>query len=575
MILARLLSATPNSDGEEWDLQFRLHHDVFHTDAYGQDPAPYQKIPESGKRIGPPYPWQPNFGSWPASAALNPYYAAVNLVVDTSVSPTAIDFYGQPPVNQIASGFAPQLPLQATTSNTGGSIPPGTYLIAVGASNAGPVAPHFVKAVVPVGTSTNTITVSGIVWSAASSMTPYIGEHSWRMRECDLTDYTTSSPDAYGNPTSFTITAITPIGSTGLPDGNFSKFLFVARDIIHGGVWGDAVTSVGANSLTFAAGGWATNQWAGYKISLYYRASSSAQTHGDYIVASNNTTTLILTTSHTLQPGDVVVMRAQAAIVTSNTIRDPNFVNSYAPGGLTVNAHVGDLIKITAGTGAGQPPATIQSNTNDQFTIFGSWTIQPDSTSLYIVISAAFRYISPTGPIQNTSGFVSPVPKLGSIKTLNFRFGSLLIEGIAVDANGNESPERFAPIREVWIPPQTIQAASDGYFTITPSGGNATVDLANGLNQRLVLTGSAVTILAPVFTGGTIAAGQTFSLYLDQDATGGRAIPAFTGGVGAFTSNTGSVVQMDPTPSTRTPLVFTFHGSYWSIDSQQTGVAIS
>jgi hypothetical protein len=117
--------------------------------------------------------------------------------------------------------------------------------------------------------------------------------------------------------------------------------------------------------------------------------------------------------------------------------------------------------------------------------------------------------------------------------------------------------------------------AGDGYYTITPAGGHAVVDLSNGLNQRLVLNASAVTIDAPLFSGGSIVAGSWVTLYLDQDATGSRAIPTFAGGVGGFVSNTGTQIQMDPTPNTRTALTFTYHGSYWSLDSQQTGAAIS
>jgi hypothetical protein len=115
-----------------------------------------------------------------------------------------------------------------------------------------------------------------------------------------------------------------------------------------------------------------------------------------------------------------------------------------------------------------------------------------------------------------------------------------------------------------------------GYFVITPSAGNATIDLANGPNQLLLLNGTAVTILAPIWTGGTVAAGNRVYLYLDQDATGGRAAPTFTLGAGAFASDTPAVVSPDSTPSTRTYLCFVFHGSIWALDGpQRTGGAIT
>jgi len=48
-------------------------------------------------------------------------------------------------------------------------------------------------------------------------------------------------------------------------------------------------------------------------------------------------------------------MRAKAATVAANSIRDANFVNFYGPSGLTPNAKVGNLVRIIAGMGAGQP----------------------------------------------------------------------------------------------------------------------------------------------------------------------------------------------------------------------------
>ena len=80
----------------------------------------------------------------------------------------------------------------------------------------------------------------------------------------------------------------------------------------------------------------------------------------------------------------------------------------------------------------------------------------------------------------------------------------------------------------------TLGVVVPGYYLIVPSAGNAAVNLANGLNQRLVLTGTAVTILAPTYSGGTIAPGTSFSLYLDQDATGNRAVELETADLAAL-----------------------------------------
>jgi hypothetical protein len=113
-----------------------------------------------------------------------------------------------------------------------------------------------------------------------------------------------------------------------------------------------------------------------------------------------------------------------------------------------------------------------------------------------------------------------------------------------------------------------------GFTVITPASGNATIDLGLGLTQLLVLSASAVTILAPIFTGGTIVAGANFLLFIEQDATGGRATPTFTGGAGAFASDTGTD-SVAPDASTRTIYWFSYDGSIWAANTFRTGRAIS
>lgn len=119
-----------------------------------------------------------------------------------------------------------------------------------------------------------------------------------------------------------------------------------------------------------------------------------------------------------------------------------------------------------------------------------------------------------------------------------------------------------------------------GYHVITPAAGNATIDIAAlGAGTtcfcfRLVLTGTAVTILAPIWTGGSIVAGLKVWLFLDQDGSGSRVTPTFAGGAGAFTTDTIGW-EVNPTPSTRTTYQFTYHGTIWGLDAVRNLCAIS
>jgi hypothetical protein len=496
MILARLLSATPETDGEHWNLAFAEIQDVWGTDAFAQNPAPYQRNPQLSQQNRPPYPWRPNQENFGGSIAELAGYFGFQSLLNTANSPTTVDIYGAVPVNALPSGFAPQCPLEAAVSATGGTIPTGNYLIAIAGNVNGPVSTYFIKAVMPAGITTGSITVSGVIWQAAApAIGVFVGTSSLTMHGILSGHWAGSVNDGNGNPTVFIISGIDEDG-IGMPDPVFNSFLVQAKDIIHGGVWGAAPTSVGISfpytTATFAGASWTTNQWAGYTLSSYGIGSgASGAGPFDWIVVSNTADTLFFSSGPARQNvGIAAVMRANAASITAITIGDPNFINFYAPAGLTVNAEIGNQIRIIAGTGAGQPPIPIASNTATVLTLKGPWAITPDATSKYIIEAQSWRYSISGSTILNDGSGPSISPLIASIPVSNFLFGSLLIEVITVDANGNWSPERYAPIQEIYVPPQPPASTYAPYSVpITSVAGiaTATPDASQGENL-LILT---------------------------------------------------------------------------------------
>lgn len=117
--------------------------------------------------------------------------------------------------------------------------------------------------------------------------------------------------------------------------------------------------------------------------------------------------------------------------------------------------------------------------------------------------------------------------------------------------------------------------ATGGYFNLVITTNQVQIDLANGINHRVVLNqATQITVLSPIFTAGTIAAGAKFFLYVEQDATGGRTTPAFsTNNPNGFTSDTGDEIL--GTAETRTIYQFTYHGTLWATDTFMTGRAIT
>lgn len=70
--------------------------------------------------------------------------------------------------------------------------------------------------------------------------------------------------------------------------------------------------------------------------------------------------------------------------------------------------------------------------------------------------------------------------------------------------------------------------ASNEFYTDAIVAGHISPDLANGFNHQVYLvSGTPVTVDNPIFTGGTIASGQDFTLRVYQDATGSRPDPTF------------------------------------------------
>lgn len=466
MVLFRLLSAQLQTDGEHIKIAGRFHKDVWHTDAYGQNPTPFQRNPMLSPRQGPPYAWRPGILTWLANDALYPGRASFSLEVDLSFYPAQLVISGDIPANVPAPGDPPQVPLQATSSSTGGAILPGTYFIAFTPhGRRGPAPPLFTTVVVPAGTNTNTITVSGIVWPPAVMPSPaaFIGTSPLSLGyQRPGVAFTVASPDAYGNPTEYTFQGV--VDDRGLPDVNFVSFTIAQTNIVHGGVWGNAIDSIsGGNVLSFPLASWTVNQWQNYTLSLYFRPTvpggSTVQPAGNVRVLSNTATTLTVDSGAGItafNAGDVVVMRARPQSISPNTIGDPNFVNSFAPSGLEVNGDRGYLIQIVAGTGAWTAPKTIISNTATVHTISGTWDVTPDASSVYIVISPESLQ-SPTNAFTNDGTWT--FGNVASVAAASNGAQSILLQVATTDADGNYFPMRYQPGREIYIPDQNTSAS--------------------------------------------------------------------------------------------------------------------
>jgi hypothetical protein len=236
------------------------------------------------------------------------------------------------------------------------------------------------------------------------------------------------------------------------------KVRIKAKPLVHSGVAGVAVDSVSTNTLV--CGGLVDSSstpynFTGRKLSVIGRPAGSTPFASFNItghVPSTGTLTLDRDPTGIIQTGDAIVIRNKASNLSSTAapvtyVVDPGYQNvTYNYSGMLAGAEVGNLIRIIAGTGRGQPPSQITANTSTTLTF--QPPLQMDSTSIWIVEQPAWAFEADSTSIDNSNPQTSVSL---SIPAANFIRQAMLIAGFTVDVNGNESPDGDQPFREDWI----------------------------------------------------------------------------------------------------------------------------
>lgn len=139
---------------------------------------------------------------------------------------------------------------------------------------------------------------------------------------------------------------------------------------------GSTTTIVDA-SKTFT---WTTNQWAGYYVHIF----SGTGLNQIGLIASNTADTLTIST---LGVAPAAGSQYQIIGYSGGTSSGSNTFNTFndTSKSFTVNRFRNYSIRILAGTGVGQT-RTILSNTATSFTLYRSWNIIPDNTSIYAIV---------------------------------------------------------------------------------------------------------------------------------------------------------------------------------------------
>lgn len=456
--LFQVVELQPSLDLETLKITLNWHRDEWYTDIWGQVDDPGFSRPERDRLSRAPFPWLASNTFPQANDALLPVTFGnfgVAQEYETAADQTAfarLVISGKLPVNTFSDlAKAALVPLQGTTQSTGGTLEGGRdYWMALCSTDAAQsgdfgISPpsQLIKVSVPSGTATNQITVSDVAWPAgATGHVLFAGRDPYQLSEQARADTT---PDA------FTLTKIDE-GRLGMPDVEFDRIRLRTKRNEHAGVWGAQVTGVGAGTITVAGAGWTTNEWAGRTVSLIGKTGTAPLPIQNYSVSSNTADTLTVSPDPQLSSlaiGDVIVMRTAPTAITSTTVTDAKFVNSFAPGGLNTDEEVGRIIRILYGTGAEQV-RRVKQNTADTFNVERAWDIDPDATSVFIVEAAEWDTDANLTTSADIAAYDGPQREM-RIPAANLANTTLLVQALTIDGGGNPSPDPMSPVREIYI----------------------------------------------------------------------------------------------------------------------------
>ncbi len=358
---------------------------------------------------------------------------------------------GKLPVNVFSSLRPPLVSAQGSSASVGGSVRGGrTYYAAVCAKDAGGrftvPSSGIAKIAVPAGADTNVLKVAVESWpdGAPGGYAVFAGENRDRL---------SWQQDGAAAESVISISGPLNAAAWGMPDGEFDRLRLKVKKIYHSGVFGQQVLNVTANSITVAGAAFTPDQWAGYVVSiLALYQSTAALPILNYRVLSNDETTLTLEPGHDpatdgVKLGDVIIMRFRPTIVTETTVNDPNVQNCFHPTGANPDEEAGRLIRIIAGKGRGQVRKVV-GNTATVWTVDRAWDVIPDTTSIFIVEEAKWEIKTESTPIDSATAL-----EVAEFRAAveNLLHETVLVQAVAVDGGGHESPDGDCPLREIYL----------------------------------------------------------------------------------------------------------------------------
>lgn len=334
-----------------------------------------------------------------------------------------------------------------STSTTGGSIASGKYcvvaLTAIDAAGNETQSSQPAATPVDVGTNTNKVILGDITWpESTTGYRLYAGEDHNRL--------SVQVEDPASQPTSIDVTGYPNVRTKGLPRPDLGDLVVRVKISEHAGDVGVDITEVGAGTLRVADIGWTDDEWVGRVVSVITDRSDGSAQQWNFLITSNNLDTLHCTPDPQaagVEALDTLIIRTRATVYSEKTIGDAKFINSLYPTGANPGEEVGRVVRIIAGTGAGQE-RRISGNDATVLEIDSPWATVPDDTSIFVVERAAWEYTASVGRLASevVNGRVS-----FSVPLDNFVNRTVLVEVVPVTRDGREPARQYNTWREIYV----------------------------------------------------------------------------------------------------------------------------
>lgn len=367
---------------------------------------------------------------------------------------------GSAPVTQYFTSTRPTV--QSLVAAAGGSLASGTWHFAVCGldANGNFSAPSAISRCI-LAAGQGQFYVNNVVYPAGS-----VGYVLFLSQRAETLTAWISKPTGLNSGDANFLVAIGQNGDThGVPPDEWSnvRVTLKAKKVIRHGIVRSVVAGLNPAfpSVILVEPGviQSNEQYDGLILSLIGDPNGGNLPVADYLIISTQASTHAIG----LQPlngaamptvGQIVVIREKTDWSTPNSIGSSYWAQSvdYPNGGIPINADVGQLIMIIGGTGVGQV-RQIQSNVPTVHYVSVPWDIQPDGSSIYIVVGSEYLWESSSPVITNNKPVVDVLVPM-TIPGLDASTSGIVIIGV-LTSNGYESEEQFAPFREIALLTQT------------------------------------------------------------------------------------------------------------------------